>query len=125
MISWTRIDLTSNADIVFPILTAPGYKIQSIEERSLVYFSDNPTYLLEAYADSGEGVDRAGGFAVQVRSLYPRSLTCMLTTASQGLGGLLVRKIEGDYQNVVGFPAASFFRFLDLLVEEDDDFLEV
>jgi hypothetical protein len=42
----------------------------------------------------------------------------------QGLGGLLIRKIEGDYHNVVGFPAASFFRLLDLLVEEDDDFLD-
>lgn len=42
---------------------------------------------------------------------------------SQGQGGLLIRKIEGDYQNVVGFPAASFFRLLDLMVEEDDDFL--
>ncbi|KAA1467277.1 Maf/Ham1 [Dentipellis sp. KUC8613] len=100
-------EVVTGVSIVFPILTAPGYAIRSIEERSLVYFSDNPTYLLEAYADSGEGLDRAGGFAVQ------------------GLGGLLVRKVEGDYQNVVGFPAASFFRFLDLLVEEDDDFLEV
>lgn len=45
--------------------------------------------------------------------------------AEQGLGGLLIRKFEGDYHNVVGFPAASFFRFLDLLVEEDDDFLDV
>jgi len=79
----------------------------SLEERSLVYFSDNATTLLKAYVDSGEGLDRAGGFAVQ------------------GLGGLLIRKIEGDYHNVVGFPAASFFRLLDLLVEEDDDFLEV
>jgi hypothetical protein len=49
----------------------------------------------------------------------------LLNKCQQGLGGLLVRKIEGDYHNVVGFPAASFFRFLDLLVEEDDDFLEV
>jgi hypothetical protein len=48
-----------------------------------------------------------------------------LSVIKQGLGGLLIRKIEGDYHNVVGFPAASFFRFLDLLVEEDDDFLEV
>lgn len=39
---------------------------RSIEERSLVYFSDNPTHLLEAYVDSGEGLDRAGGFAIQV-----------------------------------------------------------
>ena len=25
-------------------------------------------------------------------------------------GGILVRKIEGDYNNIVGFPAASFFQ---------------
>ena len=40
-----------------------------MDERSLVYFADNPTHLLEAYADSGEGVDRAGGFAIQVRAV--------------------------------------------------------
>ena len=39
----------------------------SLEERSLVYFSDNETSLLRAYVDSGEGLDRAGGFAIQVR----------------------------------------------------------
>lgn len=43
----------------------------------------------------------------------------------KGLGGLLIRKIEGDYNNVVGFPAASFFTFLDLLVDEDPDFLDI
>ena len=36
-----------------------------------------------------------------------------------------MRKIEGDYNNVVGFPAASFFTLLDLLVDEDPDFLEL
>jgi septum formation protein len=40
----------------------------SLEERSLVYFSDNALSLLTAYVDSGEGLDRAGGFAVQVRN---------------------------------------------------------
>ncbi|KAI9451361.1 Maf/Ham1 [Lactarius psammicola] len=99
--------VVTGVSLVFPILTSPGYDIRSLEERSLVYFFDNPPSLLNAYVDSGEGFDRAGGFAIQ------------------GLGGLLIRKIEGDYHNVVGFPAASFFRFLDLLVEEDDDFLEV
>lgn len=43
----------------------------------------------------------------------------------QGLGGMLIRKVDGDYNNVVGFPAASFFKFLDVLVEDEDDFLEV
>ncbi|KAI0064921.1 Maf/Ham1 [Artomyces pyxidatus] len=100
-------EVVTGVSVVFPILTSPGYAIRSLDERTLVYFSDNPTHVLEAYADSGEGIDRAGGFALQ------------------GLGGLLVRKIEGDYNNVVGFPAASFFRFLDMLVEDDDDFLEV
>jgi septum formation protein len=31
----------------------------------------------------------------------------------------------GDFWNVVGFPAASFFTLLDALVEEEDDFLEI
>ncbi|KAG6901957.1 hypothetical protein C0995_006186 [Termitomyces sp. Mi166 len=82
-------------------------KSRFMDERTLVYFSDNPRHVVEAYVENGEGLDRAGGFAIQ------------------GLGGLLIRKIEGDYHNVVGFPAASFFTFLDLLLEEDPDFLEV
>ncbi|EIM90763.1 Maf/Ham1 [Stereum hirsutum FP-91666 SS1] len=98
-------EVVTGVTVIYPILTSPGYAMRSIEERTLVFFSDNPTYLLEAYADCGEGLDRAGGFAIQ------------------GLGGMLIRKVEGDYNNVVGFPTASFFRFLDLLVEEEDDFL--
>lgn len=46
-------------------LTRGTYR--SIEERTLVYFAENPRELLEAYVESGEGLDRAGGFAVQVR----------------------------------------------------------
>jgi len=81
--------------------------MRSLDERTLVQFADNPPHVLEAYADNGEGIDRAGGFAIQ------------------GLGGILISKIDGDYTNVVGFPAASFFRLMDILVEEDDDFLEL
>ena len=43
----------------------------------------------------------------------------------QGLGSILIRKIDGDYNNVVGFPGASFFQYLDKLVEEEEDFLEI
>ncbi|KNZ76867.1 N-acetylserotonin O-methyltransferase-like protein [Termitomyces sp. J132] len=100
-------EVVTGVVVVYPVLTAPGYQMKFMDERTLVYFSDNPRHVVEAYVENGEGLDRAGGFAIQ------------------GLGGLLVRKIEGDYYNVVGFPASSFFAFMDLLLEEDPDFLEV
>jgi septum formation protein len=42
-----------------------------------------------AYADSGEGMDKAGGYAVQ------------------GLASAFVSRIEGSYTNVVGLPACE------------------
>ncbi|RDX46252.1 Maf/Ham1 [Lentinus brumalis] len=98
-------EVVTGVSIAFPVLEAPGYKIKSIEERTKVYFAQNEESLLKAYVESGEGIDRAGGFAVQ------------------GLGGMLISKVDGDYHNVVGFPAASFFKFLDMLIEEEVDFL--
>ncbi|KAI0346235.1 Maf/Ham1 [Trametopsis cervina] len=100
-------EVVTGVTLVYPVLEAPGYKIRSIDERTLVHFAENSKELLEAYVESGEGIDRAGGFTVQ------------------GLGGALIRKVDGDYQNVVGFPAASFFKLLELMCEEEEDFLEV
>jgi septum formation protein len=42
-----------------------------------------------AYADSGEGMDKAGGYAVQ------------------GLASAFVSRIDGSYTNVVGLPACE------------------
>ena len=33
---------------------------RSIDERTLVYFADNPRHILEADIESGEGIDRVG-----------------------------------------------------------------
>lgn len=44
---------------------------------------------IQAYAASGEGLDKAGAYAVQ------------------GLGAALVARIDGSYSNVVGLPACE------------------
>lgn len=49
---------------------------------------------ISAYIESGEPFDKAGAYGIQ------------------GLGGLLVERIDGDYYNVVGLPVARLRREL-------------
>jgi septum formation protein len=49
---------------------------------------------LRRYADSGEGLDKAGAYAVQ------------------GLGAFLIARIDGSYTNVVGLPACELVQDL-------------
>ena len=62
------------------------------------------------------------GTRVTFRALTPRDLASYIATgewegragayAIQGLGAALVKRIEGDYLNVVGLPAAALVRVL-------------
>ena len=68
------------------LLTAAWEELHYAVTR--VSFRDLTPRELGLYVVSGEWRDRAGGYAIQ------------------GLGAALVERIEGDYLNVVGLPAA-------------------
>jgi septum formation protein len=59
---------------------------------------DTPRDLLEAYIRTEEPMDKAGAYGIQ------------------GMGAVLVKEIEGDYNNVVGLPVSEVFRRLDGMV---------
>lgn len=60
---------------------------QSVETR--VYFKKMTAQEIEAYISTGEPLDKAGAYAIQ------------------GIGAVLVKKIEGDFFNVMGLPLNS------------------
>jgi len=55
-----------------------------------VRFADLDEAVIEAYAASGDGLDKAGAYGIQ------------------GFAATLVEQIDGDYFTVVGFPVARF-----------------
>lgn len=62
---------------------------QTAVATTVVEFRPLGERLIDWYLDSGEWRERAGGYAIQ------------------GLGAALVRRIEGDYLNVVGLPLGT------------------
>ena len=74
-------------------LLTPGW--ETVEAAAtLVTFRALTPRDLGSYVATGEWEGRAGGYAIQ------------------GLGATLVERVEGDYLNVVGLPAALLIRLL-------------
>lgn len=78
---WTRFALASG--------DAPATPMHEETVRTSVYFRNLSEAEIHGYAATGEGLDKAGAYAVQ------------------GLGSFAVRRIEGSYGNVVGLPACE------------------
>ena len=74
-------------------LITPGWEIVEHESTRVTFRTLTPRDLA-AYVATGEWEGRAGAYAIQ------------------GRGAALVRRIEGDYLNVVGLPAALLVRLL-------------
>jgi len=64
-------------------------------EKTKVTFRNLTQEEITAYVNSGEPFDKAGGYG------------------AQGLGSLLIKRVDGCFFNVVGFPLAKFFITLD------------
>ncbi|MGE7944263.1 Maf family protein [Lysinibacillus xylanilyticus] len=75
------------------IIEPNGNETTFVEETNVV-FHHLSQELIEAYVDSGDPFDKAGGYGIQTA------------------GTLLVKRIEGDYNNVVGLPLAALFTHL-------------
>ena len=71
-----------------------GKKKKVFVERTRVYFYDLTDAEIDAYIETGEPMDKAGAYGIQ------------------GKAGVFVRKINGDYYNVVGLPLARLARVL-------------
>jgi septum formation protein len=66
-------------------------------EVTTVYFRQLSELEISRYVDSGEPFDKAGGYGIQ------------------GLGGVLVSRIEGCFYNVVGLPLSKLQEMLQSL----------
>ena len=82
--------------------TASGRTL-SATEQTIVYFHPLRDEEIDAYIATGECMDKAGSYGIQ------------------GKGSLLVRKIDGDYFNVMGLPLSRLYL---LLLNIDADILK-
>ena len=75
------------------VIFANGQKERFFEETKVEFYELSDEEIAE-YLACGEYKDKAGAYGIQ------------------GKGGLLCKKIDGDYFNIVGFPAAEISRRL-------------
>jgi len=70
----------------FSIIDTTNDKTVTKSVETKVYFRNLTAKEIENYVNSGESINCAGGYTIQ------------------GKGAMLIRKIDGDYYNVLGLP---------------------
>lgn len=82
----------------------PGYALETAVEDTSVKFDAGLTdELILAYVRTREGADKAGGYGLQ------------------GMGSILVERIEGSADNVVGLPLRVVLKLIEKAVAKADD----
>ena len=88
--------LSGGAHDVFSGIAVAGSRgTFSTVSRTRVFMRPFGPDTAAAYVDTGEPMDKAGGYGIQ------------------GLGAALVERIDGDYYSVVGFPVGAFLDVLE------------
>lgn len=78
----------------FCVIEAATGKVVQANETTRVFFRRLTDAEIIAYVDSGEPMDKAGSYGIQ------------------GLGAVLIEKIDGCYFNVVGLPVSQLSQVL-------------
>lgn len=82
----------------------PGYALERAWEETVVKFDTTVSdELLLAYVRTREGADKAGGYGIQ------------------GTGAVLVERIEGSFDNVVGLPLRTTLKLIEKVMAKGDD----
>lgn len=81
-------------EVLSGVAVLQGARRDVFYERTAVTFYDLSDQAIEWYLKTGEPFDKAGAYGIQ------------------GYGSLLIKKIDGDYFNVMGLPVARLARVL-------------
>lgn len=92
--------------VMVPLVSArqPGYAMEThIEETDVRFDSEITDELILAYVRTREGADKAGGYGLQ------------------GLGSILIEKVHGSYDNVIGLPLKATLKLIEKTIAKADD----
>ncbi len=82
-------------EVVTALALARGDTVYEALDVTAVWMRDMPPEKIHAYVETGEPMDKAGSYAIQ------------------GLGSVLVERIEGDYFSVMGLPVRLVVELMD------------
>lgn len=103
---WGTHQVFTAVVVMAPLLSArvPGYALEStVEETTVRFGKDVSDDLIMAYVKTREGADKAGGYGIQ------------------GIGAILVDRIEGSFDNVVGLPLRPTLNLIEKVLDHGDE----
>jgi septum formation protein len=105
---WHKVYTAVVAMAPLDTAVAPGYAMEHHVEETAVKFDQSVTdELIVSYVKTREGADKAGGYGIQ------------------GMGSILVEKIDGTFDNVVGLPLRATLQLIETVIVEPGQSEEV